>query len=200
MIGRWIADIRAKTKDMDRARTAEYIADYYWYHILFAVLGIFLIILLSYHLTWGRRTVSFACAIVNERADTARDAALATKFAEYSGVDENEVRIDSHYRVSYAGHEEEGAIESDYEKFFFGWSQGELDAVILPESLYRYVDRLGGRTVDIAGNGITAVPLNETAFAKEIADSSADPMVLIFPSTGKHHSESEQFLAFAESE
>ena len=34
VVRKWIEDIRTKTKEMSREQTVEYVATYYWYHIL----------------------------------------------------------------------------------------------------------------------------------------------------------------------
>ena len=119
-VRRWIRDIRITTKDMSPADQAEYIAEYYWYHILLAFLVIGLLALIVYHVTAGRRVVSFACIIVNETVDYERDGVLADEFARALSLDPKTVRVDSDYRISYTGHEQKGSNESDYEKFFFG--------------------------------------------------------------------------------
>ncbi len=191
---RWIGDIRTKTKGMDGNDRAEYIAEYYWYHILLAFLAIGFVVLLLYHVTAGRRTVSFACIIVNEKVDYERDRSLTEELAQAMNLDAKRVRVDSDYRVSYTGHIEEGSNESDYEKFFFGWSEGEFDAVVMPESFLAYCEELGGAFRSIAQDGTERIPLAGTRLAQSVGENAADPMMIVFPANGKHEKEAETFL------
>ncbi len=193
----WIDDIRIKTKGMNGNDRAEYIAEYYWYHILLAFLGIGLVVLLLYHVTAGRRAVSFACIIVNEKIDAARDRSLAEEFAQALAQETKKIRVDSDYRISYPGHVEEGSNESDYEKFFFGWSEGEFDAVIMPRSFFSYCTELGGEFRSISEEGARSIPLDETVLSGEIMENAGDPMVIVFPSNGEHEREAGLFLEYA---
>lgn len=190
---RWIRNIREKTSGMDSAERAEYIADYYWYHILLTFLAAALFVLLVYHAACGRRTVSFACVIVNEKPDTGRDRELSGEIAGMLGVDEEKIRVDSDYRISFPGHTEEGSNESDYEKFFFGWSQGELDAVVMTESFYAYCLTLDPRLRALPAEGSVPLPLRETVLTSWICEGEEDPMVLIFPADGKNEAAAEAF-------
>ena len=54
---KWIRDIREKTADMNREQAWEYIANYYWYHILIAFILTGLSVLLIYHIGWGGRRI-----------------------------------------------------------------------------------------------------------------------------------------------
>ena len=193
---KWIDDIRKSTRNMSKSDRAEYIAEYYWYHILLTFLGIVLFVLVIYHVTAGRRTVSFACVIVNEAVDHERDSDLAEEFAEALGLDVKKVRVDSDYRISYPGHVEEENNESDYEKFFFGWSQGELDVVILPESFFAYCQGLGGSFRTLTEDGALTLPLSETSLSESIRDNAEDPMVIMFPSDGTHEEAAQEFLQY----
>ncbi len=193
---RWIEDIRTKTKGMSGSERAEYIAEYYWYHILLLFLGIGLVVLIGYHVTAGRRTVSFACVIVNEKTDYERDDALVGRLAEAMNLSPERVRVDSDYHISYTGHIEVGNNESDYEKFFFGWSMGELDAVVMPASFFRYCQGLSGKFRTVSADGADAVPLGSTQLADVIRESADDPMLIVFPSEGKHEKEAEDFLRY----
>ena len=193
---RWIEDIRSKTKGMSGSDRAEYIAEYYWYHILLAFIGVGLAVLIVYHVTVGRRTVSFACVIVNEMTDYERDRSLSDELAKVMNLDAGHIRVDSDYHVSYTGHTETGKNESDYEKFFFGWSMGELDAVIMPESFFAYCRELGGEFRNVFGDGMFCVPLAKTRLSGKIEENSEDPMVIAFPANGKNEKEAEAFLHY----
>ena len=195
-IRRWICDIRTATKNMSPEDRMEYIAEYYWYHILLAFLVIGLLMLTVYHITAGRRVVSFACIIVNEAVDHERDSALAGEFAKALDLDPGRVRVDSDYRISYTGHEQTGNNESDYEKFFFGWSEGELDAVVLPESFLSYCEEVGGELRVVSEDGAVSIPLRETKLRDRILDNEEDPMVLVFPIDGLHEEETAAFVEY----
>ena len=197
---KWIRDIRKSTQGMDGTGRAEYIAEYYWYHILLTFIGIFLLVLLIYHLTSGRRTVSFACIIVNEKPDSRRDAQMAEEIAEILKLDPKTVRVDSDYRVSFPGHTQEGSNASDYEKFFFGWSQGELDAVVMPESLVDYCLSLGGELRTLKEDGSVCLSIADTPLAARIGDDASDPMMIVFPAEGVHEEEVGSFLEFLNKE
>lgn len=147
---RWIEDIRIKTKDMNREQAAEYVLTYYWYHILLGTIALGLIILFIYHVGWGRnRKPEFACVIVNQEVDFLRDARMAEEFSGFSGIREKKLSIDSDYLISYDEVRLPEANESSYEKFFFNWSSGVIDAMIMPESFYKYCLELGGVFCDL---------------------------------------------------
>ncbi len=196
ILRRWIDDIRTKTKGMNGNDRAEYIAEYYWYHILLAFLGIGFAVLLLYHVTAGRRTVSFACLIVNEKVDYERDRSLAEELAQVMDLNTKYIRVDSDYRISYPGHAEEGNNESDYEKFFFGWSEGEFDAVVMPESFLSYCEGLGGEFRVVSEDGAKSIPLSGTCLSGRIREDAADPMMIVFPSNGEHEKEAAAFLQY----
>ena len=69
---------------------------------------------------------------------------MEKNFSKASGIDVNRMDINSDYNISYGDMHLEGINESSYEKFFLKWQNGELDAVILPESFYEYCKELGG--------------------------------------------------------
>lgn len=150
IVRQWIEDIRTKTKDMDRDHAVEYVLNYYWYHILLGAIALGLIILLIYHLFWGRnQKPEFTCVIVNQEVDFSRDARMAEEFSAFSGIREKKCSIDSDYLISYDDVELPEANESSYEKFFFNWSSGSIDAVVMPESFYKYCLELGGVFCDV---------------------------------------------------
>lgn len=131
-------DIREKTAQMDRVQKLEYIGAYYWYHILLCVAGVGLVFLVIRHLFFGEPPKEFTCVMVNQAVDYERDESLQRDFGNASGIEPERVSIDSDYVFSYAGKQLEGVNESSYEKFFFRWGNGEVDAAVMPESFYRY--------------------------------------------------------------
>lgn len=135
---------------MDREQAVEYVLMYYWYHILLGTIALGLIILLIYHVGWGRnRKPEFTCVIVNQEVDFLRDARMAEDFSGFSGIREEKLSIDSDYLISYDEVQIPEANESSYEKFFFNWSSGVIDAMIMPESFYEYCLELGGVFCDL---------------------------------------------------
>lgn len=219
---KWILDIKSKTKDMDKRQALEYVAAYYWYHILLAVLGLLLVLLTGYHVIWGRRASQFTCVMVNQQIDSERDQALAGEFAGFAGMKPDSLTVDSNYQISYGEMEFEEVNESSYEKFFFNWSLGELDAVVMPESFYEYCKKQGGEFLDIGnlfpgagskedgpkGAGIPedavyrgeeghyALYASQTALAEFIMEDPGDPVLLVFPTLGKHREAAEKFLDY----
>ena len=183
-----IQNIRQRTKHLDKKEKAEYIAEYYWHYFLIIAILFTLSILVVYHLAVGRQKPAFACIIVNQSVDYERDAALAKKISDTLSLPYKKVRVDSQYRISYPGHVEKDAIESNYEKFFFGWAEGELDAVILPKRFLSYIRELGGET--LGGE----VPLSETELGSWIALEGGEDYYLIVPETTEHQKRAEQFL------
>lgn len=187
---KWIADIREKTKDMSRSQKIEYIKNYYWYHILIGCILLGLFTLLVWHVGWGREKIEFSCVIVNQETDYERDFALAREFAEYAGLKEKEVSIDSDYQISYGNKKLEGVNESSYEKFFFNFSVGEVDAMIMPESFYDYCILQGGTFTE------NKVLVKETRLRHVLKEEEGDPAVLVFAADGRHRKVCGQFLDY----
>lgn len=207
-MNRYLQDIKEKTKDMDRKQKTEYVLTYYWYHILGICGGIFLMVFLIVHFAFGSKQPEFTCAIVNQRIDYDRDGLLAEMFAESSDIQEDEVVVDSDYIISYEDHELEGNNESSYEKFFFKWSGGELDAIIMPESFLTYCTEMGGSYYDIEEMGIDGLEkyeldgvavgfLIEGSELKEYLETDeSDPIILVFPKEGTHLDNCRKFVEF----
>ncbi|MDO4617278.1 MAG: hypothetical protein Q4B03_07465 [Lachnospiraceae bacterium] len=192
-----ISNFRIQTAAMDRKEKASYIAEYYWYHILLSFAAVFVLIMVIYNFTFGRQTVSFQLAIVNEQTDDERDTRLSAVLAEKLGLEERAVVVDSKYSVSYEEHlqnDEMGSVDySGYDKFFFGWSNGELDAVVLPSSLLEYCLDLGGELKTLTENGMVCIALKESSLVSFVEDDTEDPMVIILPLNGRHVEEADLF-------
>lgn len=222
MIRKWAEDIKIKTRNMDRDAKVEYIMNYYWYHILLGVLMMGLLILGIYHVTWGRKKIDFSMVIVNQEINYARDESIQNAFAEFSGLSPKHVQVDSDYMISYDGVRLEGINESSFEKFFFGWSAGSMDAVVMPESFYRYCKEQNGRFVELeelleaAGaeakadalrkqkkmflreNGsCMGVYVEETGLSEYFIHDEQDPYVLVFPTDLKNKGAAGKFLEYA---
>lgn len=187
---KWIADIREKTADMDRDQKLQYIAGYYWYHILISCMVLGLIILLIYHVGFGDRKKEFTCVIVNQEIDYARDQELAEQFGRYSGIEAKEILIDSDYQISYGDKQFESIKESSYEKFFFNWQAGEIDAMIMPESFFEYCRDQGGEFKE------ERIPIGETRMGGSLTEEAEDPVFLVFAADTNHKEACEWFKKY----
>lgn len=177
---KWIRDIGEKTADMSREQALEYIANYYWYHILIAFILLGLVVLLIYHIGWGDRRKEFNCVIINQEIDYARDQKLAEEFGAYAGMDAGKILVDSDYQISYGDKQMESVKESSYEKFFFNWQAGEIDAMIMPESFYEYCREQGGVFTE------EKIPVGTIRMGDSLAEEEDDPVYLVFAADSKH--------------
>lgn len=214
MVKKWITDIREKTADMNREQAVEYVFTYYWYHMLLAAAALGLIILLIYHIGWGKQRTDFACVMVNQQIDRERDERLAQAFADAAGMDAKAVSVDSDYQISYGDVELEGVMESSYEKFFFNWSAGKIDAVLMPESFYKYCRAQGGSYADTGelageketevspgkffedGGKITGIYAAQTALAEYVIIDENDPLLCVFLPESRHEEANRDFVRF----
>lgn len=215
MVRKWISDIKEKTAHMDRRQTAEYIAAYYWFHILLTAIALGLLLLLAYHIGWGRRKPDFTVALVNQQADSEQDQALAQRFSAASGISLKKIFVDSDYLLSYDDVQLKNIKESSYEKFFFNWSAGALDAVVMPESFYRHCREMGGEFTDVRslphGETLPASPellfmdagkcagiyAEKTALQIRSKTDGDDPLLLVFPASSKRQKAAGKFIQFA---
>ncbi len=203
---KWIEDIKEKTSDMDKKAVCSYIAAYYWPHILGGISIIALILLFGGHYLFGNVKPSFTCVMVNQRVDTERDNRIADTYAKEAGFRRKEVVVDSDYNFSYGAIHLEGVNESSYEKFFFQWRNGELDAVIMPESFYGHCKELGGEFCRIEDMGsfeaymddgeCKAVVLGSDSFMEEVTGDANERLLLAFPETGRHTKTADEFLRY----
>lgn len=189
-MGTWIRDIREKTADMDRRQALAYIAGYYWYHILIAGILLGLMGLLIYHIGWGDRRKEFTCVLINQEVDYARDKKLAEGFGAYAGLEAKKILIDSDYQISYRDKQMESVKESSYEKFFFNWQAGEIDAMVMPKSFYEYCQDQGGVFLE------EKIPLGTTALQDTLIEEPDDPVYLVFAADTKHEKLCEAFRRY----
>lgn len=213
MIKRWMDDIRTKTEHMSREQKTGYVLSYYWYHLLLAGLFLGLCALVVYYIGWGRKETEFSLVLVNQEVDFARDKEINNEFAQSSGISSKEITVDSDYLISYEGVKLEGVNESSYEKFFFNWSAGELDAIIMPESFYQYCRGLGGEFADLTpllpaqlkesrgllyeDQGIpVGIVVEGTRLAQVLKVEGNDEVVLVFPAELNHEKACRQFLEY----
>lgn len=207
-MGYYLKEIQKKTEGMSRRQRLEYIGTYYWYHILGVCAAVFLVLFLAVHVLCGRKQPEFTCVMVNQEIDWKRDEALEEAFARTLGLNPRQVEMDSNFNFSYGSVRLEGANESSYEKLFFRWANRELDAVILPESCYRFCQENGGTYRDLGvfdtgdlplyrdGDTYTGVLVEETGLAFLFASPENDPLLLVFPVEGRHETRCREFLEF----
>ena len=192
-------DFKEKTSKMTKREVFSYIVSYYWPHILGCISIVALIFLFGSHYLFGNVKPSFTCVMVNQKSDIKKDNRIAETYADFAGLEKEKVVIDSEYLFSYGDVKLEGVNESSYEKFFFQWNNGELDAVIMSEDFYKYCKGMGGtfRNIKDTGNfeaymddGIcTAAVLEEKGSNKTESGEKNAKLLLVFPETGKHKAE-----------
>lgn len=188
---KWIEDIREKTKNMDRSQKIEYISSYYWYHILIGMILLGLVLLLAYHVGWGgRNKKEFTCVLVNQEVDLQRDRQMTEEFSAFSGLDQKKILIDSDYLISYGDQILEGVNESSYEKFFFNWSAGEIDAMVMPESFYDYCRKQNGEFAE------EKLYVRDTKLREVLRDEEEDPVLLVFSAQAKQKEHCAAFLEY----
>ena len=204
----YIREIRENTAGMSPRGKAEYILTYYWYHILGIAAAVGLVLFLIIHFGFREDPPLFTCAMVNQEINYERDGKLEEDFSEASGIDPDRMDINSDFNISYGDTKLEGVNESSYEKFFFKWQNRELDAVVLPESFYKYCRELGGTFRSIAGwdtegmsvyedgGEATAVDVADTSLAGYLSDETGERLLLAFPDTGEHEDSCREFLDF----
>ncbi|HJB33768.1 MAG TPA: hypothetical protein H9775_04370 [Candidatus Blautia merdipullorum] len=204
----YIREIREHTAGMDWRERAEYILTYYWYHILGMAAAVCLILFLIIHFGFREEPPLFTCALVNQEINFTRDEEIEKDFSADSGIDEGRMEINSDFNIAYGNLELEGINESSYEKFFFKWQNGELDAVVLPESFYKYCRDLGGVFRNLKNwntegftlyeekGAITAVDVENTILSGYLENKTGETLLLAFPDTGQHEEECRAFLDF----
>ena len=214
MIRKWRDDFRIKTEHMGKQEKTEYILTYYWYHILLAALTLGLLALLIYHIGWGKREKDFSLILINQEVDLARDQVIQEKCSAAFGINPKKILVDSDYLISYEGMKLEGVNESSYEKFFFNWAAGEVDAMVLPESFYHYCKSQDGVFADISQllgkeemqelsgtlfedqGTYTGILVSETKLAQYLHWEEEDPVMLVFPKEMKHEMSCRRFLEY----
>lgn len=210
MLKEWMEDIRVKTEHMNQTEKRNYILTYYWPHMLLGLAAIGLILLLVYHIGWGDQKKEFTLVLVNQKIDFERDNDIRMAFSAASGISNRRVLVDSDYQISYDAVSLKDVNESSYEKFFFNWSVGTIDAVVMPESFYHYCIRQGGEFAVLTDmedvpdpeacfvqNGqCCGIYVKHTALAACTTEDGQDPLIVVFPLEMHHPSVCGQFLAF----
>lgn len=205
-MGSIFKNIKEQTERMDTKQKAEYILTYYWYHILGVCAFVGLVIFLIVHFAFPEEKPLFTCALVNQKIDYEQDEKFAETFAKSSGISQKQVVFDSDYIISYDGNKQDGNNESSFDKFFFKWSGGELDAVVTNKDFLKYCIEVGGEvypaeeldTGDLSlckVDGVSAIELAGTAFSKNLM-SENEELVVVFPKTGAHLETCQKFVDY----
>lgn len=212
-MGSLFGKIKENTKDMNRKETVQYIFTYYWYHMLGVLAVLALLIFLVVHFAFPEPKPLFKCALVNQKIDSDRDAVLSEEFAKFSGLDEKRIVFDSDYVISYketdneTEEKQDAGNESGFDKFFFQWSKGELDAVILTKDFLEYCTSVGGEyysadefeTKDLnlcEAGGTKAIDLTGTKLESELDGTEKEDLVLVFPATGTQKEMCQKYIDF----
>lgn len=206
-------NIKSNTSTMTKEEKAEYIITYYWPHILGTFAIIALLVFLPVHFVFGNQKPEFTLVMVNQDINPQRDKKIAKAFAKESKISQKRINVDSDFNLSYGDVQLEGVNESSYEKFFFKWQGGELDAVIMPESFYRYCKELGGEFTDVKefdtgnlslytdGQKVSGILVTDAQInAMKLDKTSKEDDIILFPSTGQHKEAVQKFLHFLDQE
>ncbi len=205
-MGSIFSRIKEQTKTMGTKQKIEYILTYYWYHILGICVLVGLVIFLIVHFAFPEEKPLFTCVLVNQKTDYEQDEKFAEAFAKSSGISQKEVVFDSDYIISYDGNKQEGTNESSFDKFFFKWSGGELDAVVMNKEFLKYCIKVGGEFYPVeefdTGNlsicdvdGVGAIELKDTVFGEKLEDEKEE-LIVVFPETGEHLETCQKFVDY----
>lgn len=201
MLKKWRDDILEKTSGMARKEKLSYILTYYWYHLLIGFSALFLFLLFTGHLLFGNKAPQFYCVMVNQLVTPDTVENMTEGFARKANLDVERTVIDSNYIFSYGDVTVKGANESTYEKFFLQWRNREIDAVILPESFYRFCREMGGSFLSLDPNQLEGFEgyMEQGACRGVVLGEDAltgEDLLLAFPDNGKHPQISQTFLQY----
>lgn len=194
-MGKIIEKIKTNTAGMNRQEKLEYIKTYYWYHILGICAAVGLVIFLVVHFGFADRTPEFSCAIINQKIDYDRDKKLASALQKQFADQQINVIVDSDYHFSYKGKKLEDVNEGLFEKFFFKWSNGELQAVLATKDFLQYCVESGGSFYSVKKmdtgtlqlyeeNGVSGIQVAGTKLASYLEKDEKNEWVLVFPKEG----------------
>lgn len=206
-------NIKSNTSTMTKEQKVDYILTYYWPHILGTFAIVALLIFLPVHFVFGNQKPEFTLVMVNQDINPQRDKKIAKAFAKESKISQKRINIDSDFNLSYGDVQLEGINESSYEKFFFKWQGGELDAVVMPESFYQYCKGLDGEFLDVKqfdtgklslytdGQKASGILVTDAEMdSLKLDKTSKENYVIIFPATGQHKEAVQKFLHFLNQE
>ncbi len=202
-------NFRERTKGMTTKEKAAYVLTYYWYYILLVAAAIALPVFFVCHFFAAKEErPQFLCALVNQELEEDAREQIVAEFAACAELEQEKVVLDASYQIAYEDMEAQGLDLSNYQKFFFQWENGELDAVILPEHFLNYCVEAGGGFLPLSQFGETdidayevdgvpcAVYVKDTLLGTYLTDASGDALLLAFPDTGKHTQNSQKFIRF----
>ncbi len=197
--------LKEVTEKMSGKEKIEYILTYYWYHILGIIALFCLVLFIVVHFVFSQEDIVFSLAMVNQEIDYERDEEMEQSFAETSGLDQDEIVIDSDYNISYSGHTLTGANESSFDKFFIKWANGEIDAVIATKDFLEYCVSVGAEFYSIDSfevgelktykeNGISGIDVTESSISENLHTEEA--LYLVFPKEAEHKEQCQKFLTY----
>lgn len=79
-MGRYLKNIVNRMTGMSKTQKLEYIATYYWYHILGLLGALALLVFLIVHFGFGEKEPYFSMVLINQPVDYERDAAMENAF------------------------------------------------------------------------------------------------------------------------
>ncbi len=192
---------------MTRKQRTGYIFTYYWYWMALAAAAAVLVIYLIVHFTVGISRPQYTLAMADAVQNASLNEEIADSFSVENGLDQRRVIVDSSYIFSFGDQTFENTDETDYDRFFFPWGNGEFDAILMSEDLYAYCKSIGGEFLPLDGadlcgmnayrdpddGQVTGAVVGTDPFMKKAAGKEED-LLLVFPAEGKHQSLNESMI------
>ena len=132
----WLAEERAKLSEMSFGKAVKYIWQYYWIFILGAVGLIWFVWFLVTHLLAGAPQYWIYAVFANSMASAGNDSRIWRDFAEYSGYDTSEKRIEFSTNMYFDYNRNQARGNEYYNSFVALTDTGTLDLItMMPEQL-----------------------------------------------------------------
>ena len=132
----WLAEERAKLSEMSFGKAVKYIWQYYWIFILGAIGLIWFVWFLVTHLLAGAPQYWIYAVFANSMASAGTDSRIWRDFAEYSGYDLNEKRIEFSTNMYFDYNRNQARGNEYYNSFVALTDTGTLDLItMMPEQL-----------------------------------------------------------------
>ncbi len=125
-----IEEIKEVTKDMSAIKKLQYIWQYYWIPISAVAFAVFMALYLGYHTFFTVKDNWFFLLITNTRENVGNDSQLWKDYAEFTGYDTREKKIDFNNN-SYFDASTTGGMNNNYYQAFVAFVESKkLDAAI----------------------------------------------------------------------
>ena len=132
----WLAEERAKLSEMSFGKAVKYIWQYYWIFILGAIGLIWFVWFLVTHILAGAPQYWIYAVFANSTASAGNDSRVWRDFAEYSGYDLNEKRIEFSTNMYFDYNRNQARGNEYYNSFVALTDTGTLDLItMMPEQL-----------------------------------------------------------------